>query len=340
MLSLSKHLRAAKKWSATGTSGWLPLRQARGERLRWAFAVILAMVFQASPARAADARCEAGLVTAARQFDFARTLIDEGEYFRAAGEGRRYLAFYEPCGRLDEARLLVGAAYLRGAKWDEAGAVFRSLANQATGPVGAAARLALGDTLLRAGRYEAAAAEFAAAPSDAAAGGYARYRTGFAYFLARDAVRARRAFAAVPPASDVAPQARRMAVAAAAWHTVPAKSPVAAGVLSAVLPGAGQIYTRRYADGVVSFFVNGVFIAGTAEAFRRDVPVAGVILGLFELGWYTGNIFSAVNYAERFNERAIEGYQREWQQRELVERDWAAAAAGETRYLRFGVDFE
>jgi hypothetical protein len=35
---------------------------------------------------------------------------------------------------------------------------------------------------------------------------------------------------------------------------IPSRSPVFAGILSAVVPGSGQIYANRYADGLVAFF--------------------------------------------------------------------------------------
>lgn len=307
------------------------------------FGIAISLALAAARPVAADDVCNQAPFTATKQLEFTRSLIHDAEYFRAVGEARRYLSFFEPCGRLDEARLYVGVAYQRAEQWDKAAEVFRSLADSATGPTAAIAHLALADTLFRQGRYELAANEygsFAAKVTDPAYAGYARYREGFSYFLGRRRDDAGRAFRLVADDAPEKGRAERMERSLALEDDLPYRSPVLAGVMSAVLPGAGQVYTGRWVDGVISLIVNAGFGFGAYEAYRNDLPVVATMVALFEVGWYTGNIFSSVNYAYRFNERAYEGYQREWMQRELVERDWASEAAGETRYLRFGLDFE
>jgi tetratricopeptide (TPR) repeat protein len=87
------------------------------------------------------------------------------------------------------------------------------------------------------------------------------------------------------------------------YEKLPHKSPFLAGTFSAVLPGAGQIYTERYADGIMSFLFNGMFIWGAVESFQNGQNVTGGILTFFELGWYSGNIYNAVNNAHKFNKR-------------------------------------
>jgi hypothetical protein len=82
---------------------------------------------------------------------------------------------------------------------------------------------------------------------------------------------------------------------------VPHKSPTTAGVLAAVLPGAGHLYAERPRDALVAFLLNGAFILGAAELFHHDNYVAGGIFAFFELGWYTGNIYSAVSSVHKYN---------------------------------------
>lgn len=310
---------------------------------RLKFFGIAISLFVAAGTAAADDVCHTPPITADGQLAFTRGLIDDAEYFRAVGEGRRYLQFFDTCGGVETARLYIGVAYMRAEQWDRAVEVFRSVADNATGPTAAVAHLALADTLFRQGRYQLAAneySEFAAKATDPAYQGYAHYREGFAYFLGRRRDLAAKSFRLV---SDEAPEKRRaerMEDALQKEDDLPYRSPALAGVMSAIVPGAGQVYTGRWVDGVISLLVNAGFGFGAYEAYRQDMPVVAGIVALFEVGWYTGNIFSSVNYAYRFNERAVEGYQREWMQRELVERDWAAEAAGETKYLRFGLDFD
>lgn len=79
------------------------------------------------------------------------------------------------------------------------------------------------------------------------------------------------------------------------------KSPELAGVMSAILPGSGQFYNERYKDGIYSFILNALFILGAYKAFDSNNYALGGILTIFEVGWYTGNIYSAVNGAHKYN---------------------------------------
>jgi tetratricopeptide (TPR) repeat protein len=78
------------------------------------------------------------------------------------------------------------------------------------------------------------------------------------------------------------------------------KSPVAAGFL-AIVPGLGHLYCERPGDALVSFLVNGLFAWGAVESFSQEQYVLGGILSFFELGWYMGNIHSAVGSAYKHN---------------------------------------
>ena len=86
-------------------------------------------------------------------------------------------------------------------------------------------------------------------------------------------------------------------------ETLPYKDPTTAGVLAGVLPGLGHVYCNRYKDGAVAFLLNGLFIWAAVESFHNDNDVLGAILVFAEVGWYTGNIYSAVNSAHKYNRK-------------------------------------
>ena len=75
---------------------------------------------------------------------------------------------------------------------------------------------------------------------------------------------------------------------------VPQKSPAAAGILAAASSRGRALYTERYRDAAIAFLLNGAFIWGMVEAFEHQNYAVGGILTFFELGWYSGNIYSAV----------------------------------------------
>ena len=78
------------------------------------------------------------------------------------------------------------------------------------------------------------------------------------------------------------------------------KSPVTAGLLS-IIPGAGHFYCERRKDALVSFLLNGAMILGAFEAFENDMDAFGGIITFFELGFYSGKIYSAVSSAHKYN---------------------------------------
>jgi len=100
------------------------------------------------------------------------------------------------------------------------------------------------------------------------------------------------------------------------------KSPKVAGAMSAVLPGSGQFYNERYKDGIVSFLLNSLFILGAYKAYDNDNYAVGGILTVFEAGWYTGNIYSAVNGAYKYNRKVDEDiFKQSLQNFDLIENE-------------------
>ena len=88
---------------------------------------------------------------------------------------------------------------------------------------------------------------------------------------------------------------------------LPEKSPVLAGTLSALLPGAGSFYVGRFAEGSLAFFVTGLLGFAAVEAFDEDERGLGTLMGAFALAFYGGSILAAANGAHKFNDsgRAI-----------------------------------
>jgi hypothetical protein len=79
------------------------------------------------------------------------------------------------------------------------------------------------------------------------------------------------------------------------------KAPFQAGLLNAILPGAGYLYAGQPQAAFTSFSLNALFILATCEFFIHDMPVAGVITGGFECGWYFGGIHGAYHAAKKHN---------------------------------------
>ncbi len=86
------------------------------------------------------------------------------------------------------------------------------------------------------------------------------------------------------------------------------KSAFLAASLSAILPGAGQVYANHAADGLQAFAVNAVALYATYsvydnEQLRHKPYVGSVILGTTTLMLYIANIWGATRSAQYRNAR-------------------------------------
>lgn len=100
------------------------------------------------------------------------------------------------------------------------------------------------------------------------------------------------------------------------------KSPELAVAMSSVLPGSGQFYNERYEDGVYTFILNALFITGAYFAIDNENYPAGAILIIFELGWYSGNLYSAANGAHKYNRKIDEDiFKKSMENLELLEHE-------------------
>jgi hypothetical protein len=215
----------------------------------------------------------------------------------------RFLHHYATDDRTPEALEGLGRAYAQAGRWAEAVSAFSRL--QALAP-GAAPRHLLGSALYAGGRYQEAARVLLVPETGEAGsilGTLAILRVGSDDESSRGAL---------PDLTDEFRKLNR-------------KSPGVAGTLSAALPGAGHLYAGRPRDALVSLVVNGVFIWGTYESARRGQWALAGILGLFEAGWYTGNVVSSVNAAHKWNRREEGRFFRRWE--EVATPQWGIVLA-------------
>ena len=78
------------------------------------------------------------------------------------------------------------------------------------------------------------------------------------------------------------------------------KSAVLAGVLS-IIPGAGYAYSGHYQTAISALFVNGLLAFATYSSLQKENYGMAALTGVFNLSFYIGNIYGAVNSAKRYN---------------------------------------
>jgi tetratricopeptide (TPR) repeat protein len=226
---------------------------------------------------------------------FADALFDEGDYFRAITEYKRFLYEHPDAAAAPRARLNIARSYLHGERWEKATAALDHVIATSTPSAQAdLAQLLLLECAFKQGKYT-----WVASRSEHPAGHTPQlldrqqnlrlwalaYQGDYSTALA---------FAATPNTDLTAADLNRL-------QQLPTKSPALAGSLSAIIPGSGQLYAKRYKEAGLALLLNAAFIAGGLQAIDSGNEVLGGILFFFEAGWYGGNIYNAMNSVHKYN---------------------------------------
>ena len=238
---------------------------------------------------------------------FGNYLYSQEEYYRAIGEYKRYLFLAPEGGEAPLAALRIAECYAHGKRWSEAlGAVEEFLRAYGSSPLAVQGRMLKARVLVELGRGEEAREELRhlleTHPGEPLA-------AEIWYLTAISLARESRWLEADEALRQIGSQSRRFAAAQGMRQvlgeapTAKQKDPAVAGLLAAVVPGAGHLYCERPGDGAIAFVFTSVFAWATVEAFRQDHEAVGIGLGFIALSFYGGNIFSAVNVAHKYNDR-------------------------------------
>jgi outer membrane protein assembly factor BamD (BamD/ComL family) len=238
--------------------------------------------------------------------------FEDGDYYRAITEYKRYLFFFPASLRAEEARWKIASSYFQGKKWDQAlSAADELLKWHPSSPWAAEAMLLKGRCWLEKKEFSQARYHFSRAKEMAPgspAAQEAQWQSAVSYLQEERWKEAAGEFRKVGRESRLYPRAEHWAQGMDRIEEIPQKSPATAGVLAAILPGAGHLYDERYRDAGIAFLLNAAFIWGMVESFEHENYVVGGILTFFELGWYSGNIYSAVSGAHKYNRKKKKEY--------------------------------
>ncbi|MFZ7113184.1 MAG: tetratricopeptide repeat protein [Desulfatiglandales bacterium] len=248
------------------------------------------------------------------QFAYACTLMEREAYDRAVDEFERFTYFFADDEKVPEARYMMGLCRFRAGQYEAAREICLDLQRDfPTSPIGGKALILMGETYYAQGAFAEADRYFKMVverfPGLEIKNG-ALYRLGWSRMQRDQWCEASETFKEVSPESPLFTSAKRLSEESRLGEELPYKVPAAAGVMAGVLPGLGHAYCERYKDGLVALLLNGLFIWAAYESFEQDQEVLGGILTFLELGWYTGNIYSAVNCAHKHN-RAVRNKYRQ-----------------------------
>jgi len=239
-----------------------------------------------------------------RQFQFADQYFQKGEYYRAVGEYERFIYFFPLSDRVELARYMIGLSYLRGERYQEATETFNALIEEYRNREYALkSYLALSKAYTLLKRYDMALItlqNFITIAPDQGIRDEAYYQRGWVYLEMGLWEKARESFEKIPQQSWERYNLNQISIELKKKRPIKGKNPTIAGLL-AIIPGGGHLYCGRKRDAFISFLLNGAMIYAAYEAFDNDLDALGGIITLFELGFYSGNIYSAVSSAHKYN---------------------------------------
>ena len=122
-------------------------------------------------------------------------------------------------------------------------------------------------------------------------------------------------FSQVPPESVLGKRAAEAAAIAHEGKNLPRKSPLLAGTLSSLLPGAGYLYAKSPQTALAAFVANGLFIWGTVSAARKRERGVAAVIGIFAIGWYFGGIHGSAVAARRYNDYCFQEFMDRFEQK-------------------------
>jgi tetratricopeptide (TPR) repeat protein len=249
------------------------------------------------------------------QMGLADEFFKEGDYYRAVTEYKRFLFFFPRSGRVEEALSRIAKSYFNGKKWDETVTACDEWLKKFPASSRASEAYLLKGLALSEKKESAHARLFFQKAQESSPGGAlaseAQFQIARTYVKEEKWREAAEEFRKIDRGAQLYPKGEYWAKGLDQMDQVPQKSPTAAGILAAVLPGAGHVYTERYRDAAIAFVLNAAFIWGMVESFQHNNNVVGGILTFFELGWYSGNIYSAVASAHKYNKKEREQYLNE-----------------------------
>lgn len=79
------------------------------------------------------------------------------------------------------------------------------------------------------------------------------------------------------------------------------KSEIVAGILSAIIPGSGKIYTENYGDGITALIITGIFSYIAYDNFKHSHQFRAYLFSGLAAGFYLGNIYGSIASAQIFN---------------------------------------
>lgn len=238
---------------------------------------------------------------------FANYLFEKGHYYQAVTEYERFIYFNPHHPSTPAARLKIAYCYKLGEQYDRALDLFRNLLDEYRDQeVGKEAAYQVGECYSLSEDYELALIEFKNFVEDNPhhpLAEKAKWEMAWAYIYLENYSSASTQLLLIKEGSLYQEPSQELSHALNKLPHLPHKSPLIAGLLAAVIPGAGHFYMGKKKQAISSFITNALLFFGSYEAFSKQLYTAGGFLSFFSLNYYSGNIFGALDNAHKYNRK-------------------------------------
>lgn len=245
---------------------------------------------------------------AAIESSFADSLFQEGDYLNAAHEYKRLLFLNPDAPQIDFIAFRVAASYQNAGKLEEAIRAYqllidtypKSLLVERAKSNIAQCRVLSGDS----GQGLASLERFLSEHKGSSLAPRAQFTIGMLLMNKGEWAQASRAWNDVYstyPESSFAKVSDKLARMVKNADTLPLRSPTVAAALSALVPGSGQVYSGRMADGLYTFV--GIVMLGSATFYYADQEryEVAIPVGVLSLFFYGNGIYQSIQSAQVFN---------------------------------------
>ena len=253
--------------------------------------------------------------------DFANSLFQEGDYLNAAHEYKRFLFLHPYAPRIDFVAFRVAASYQNAGKLENAIRAYQFLIDtypksvlieRAKNNI-AQCHVLSGDSELGLASLE----RFLSEHKTSRLAPRVQFTIGMLLMDKGEWAQASNAWNEVHstyPESSFAKVSERLARKIKNADTLPRRSPTIAGVLSALVPGSGQVYSGRMTDGLYTFV--GMVVLGSASFYYADQEryEVAIPVGLLSLFFYGNGIYQSMQSARVFNTQRETQFRSQLQQ--------------------------
>ena len=240
--------------------------------------------------------------------DFADSLFQEEDYLNAAHEYRRYIFLFPNEHNSDFVQFRLAASYQNAGRLASAIQAYQLLIDtHPASPLMQRARSNIAQCQLLDGKKEVAIRslqQFLSEHPHSDLAPRAQFMIATVQMEDKDWEKASKTWEQISvkyPNTRFAEASDRLTRMVRSSKLMPKRSPTFSGLLSAVIPGLGQVYSGRFLDGLQSLTVVGTISAGTAYYINQEQYDVAVPVGLLGLFFYAGNVYGGVRAAKTFN---------------------------------------